>query len=72
MYMIIKCLDGKIRGRFRLQDGTERYEFSTIEEDIEKAKEFAQVCNGTKIKKKDVRFVQEVQTLETKLMPWKP
>lgn len=72
MYTIIKCVDGKFRCQFRLQDSTEHYEEDTLKAAVKHAKKFAKNCNGVKIKKKDITFMQEQPTQEIKLIPWTP
>lgn len=72
MYTIIKGLDGKFHCQFRLQDGTEYYTEDSLEVAIEHAKNFAKTMNGTKIKKKDITFLQEARKRETRLIEWKP
>ena len=72
MYTIIKLLNGKYLGQFRLQDGTERYTFDTLEEAIKEAIQFARVLNGTKIKRKSITFLQEQPVTEIQYVPWSP
>jgi hypothetical protein len=72
MYTIIRLNNGKFLGMFRLQDGTERYTYDTLKEAIKGAKSFAKTCNGMKIKKKHISFLQEQPVTEVKLVPWDP
>lgn len=72
MYTIIKLRSGKFHGQFRLQDGTEHYQYDTIAEAVKGAIDFAKHCNGSKIKKKDILFLEEQPVTETKLVPWDP
>ncbi len=72
MYTIFKGHDGKFHCQGRLQDGTERWVKDTLEEAIKSMKSFAKFGNGTKIKKKDIQFLQLVQVVEEKWVEWRP
>ncbi len=75
MYRIIKLLNGKYHGQFRLQDGTEYYMFDTLGEAIKKAKKFAKVTNGdANLKKSGMTFLQETtkRVTVTEFESWKP
>jgi len=73
MYIIIEK-DGKYYCEGRLQDGTERWEESTLREAIKSMIQFAEVSNGMKIKKRDIQFLRPVQVVktETQYVRFKP
>lgn len=60
MYSITKQLDGKYRAESYIQDGIEKEICDTEAEAVESCKGNALHCNGTKIKRKDITFRQEV------------
>lgn len=73
MYTIVKLQNGKFLGMFRLQDGTERYTYDTLEEAIKGAKSFAKYMNGNKnLKKKHINYLQEKAVVETQFVDWEP
>ena len=76
MYTIIKLQNGKFQGVFRLQDGTERYLYDTLEEAVKGAKEFAKFMNGArgkyKLKRSGITFLQEQPVTKTCFVEWVP
>ena len=70
MYTIVKLMNGKYYCMFRLQDGTERFYEDTLDAAVKHAKNFAKVCNGTKITRKDITFLIEKEKYDTEWVPW--
>jgi hypothetical protein len=69
MYTIIKRNNGTFRCIGKLQDVTERWICSTLEEAIDSMKQFARTMNGTKLKKSGIAYLQEQSV---PLVEWKP
>jgi hypothetical protein len=69
VYDIYAMLDGTFRCHGRIQDGTERWQSPTMEEAVKSMKTHAKVMNGTKIKRKDIRFWKEAVVQESKFVP---
>lgn len=59
MYRIIKLCDGRYLVECTIQDGTERSYSSSWEEAVTELKRAAKAWNGTKIKKRDIKFFRE-------------
>ena len=72
MYTIVKGMDGRFHCQGRLQDGAERWIKDTLDEAVASMKKFARVLNGTKIKKKDITFLQERPAAGVECVPWDP
>ena len=64
MYAIYQHADGTFYCGGGLQDGTERWTRSTLEEAVKSLKDFAKSLNGTKIKRKDIGFFRQVQVVK--------
>ena len=61
MYTIIYGLDGLFHCDCMIQDGHERWTEKSLEEAIKSMKVAADVLNHSKIKKKDITILKEVQ-----------
>ena len=56
MYDIYELEDGTFECHGRVQDGTEKWNESTIQEAVKSLKQFAETVNRRKIKKADIKF----------------
>ncbi len=72
MYTIIKGLDGKYHCHGRLQDSTERWTEDTLKKAIKSMKVHAKMGNHTKIKKRDITYLQEAPVTKMEYIPWQP
>lgn len=71
MYNIFLHSSTKFTCSCMLQDGTEVWDESTLEAAIAAGKHFAKFMNGTKIKKKHIRFWKLKEVTETKWEEYK-
>lgn len=60
MYQIYEQPDGTYQGACRIQDGTEWFTATTLEEAVETMKKWAKTLNNSKIKKKDIALYRQV------------
>lgn len=59
VYTIYLLDDGTCQCEGKIQDGTERWTDISLESAIEHMKRFAERVNGTKIKKKDIKYYRK-------------
>lgn len=59
MYRIIQRLNGGFECEVSVQDGTERFTATTLEEAKTAVKRSAKILNGVKIKKKSIEVYRE-------------
>ena len=59
MYSIIQKIDGSFLCECVIQDGTERWTETNLEDAIKSMKSSAKFLNGSKIKRKDIEFLKE-------------
>lgn len=71
MYTIIRQLDGRIRGSYKIQDGTETSIYPSKEEAIKSLIRAAKSMNGSEITERDIKFGKEVQKVVTDI-EWDP
>ncbi|MDE1971297.1 MAG: hypothetical protein KGI50_07025 [Patescibacteria group bacterium] len=62
-------LDGTYQCRGQVQDGMETWIENNFEVAVRSMKDFAKIINGTKIKRKDITFLQQPNLPP---VPWKP
>lgn len=72
MYEICKMKDGRFNCVGQLQDGSEKWICNTLESAIKEMKLFAKETNHSKIKKKQIHYYQEIETVVTQVVEWKP
>ena len=68
MYRIIQKLDGTFRCELTIQDGTERWDETDLEEAKKSMKRGALVWNGSKIKKKDIELYREEPVTQMRIV----
>ena len=68
MYRIIQKLDGTYLCELMIQDGTERWDETDLEEAKKSMKRAAKIWNGTEIKKKDIELYREEPITQTRIV----
>jgi hypothetical protein len=70
MYTITDMGNGQFWCEGKLQDGTERWVKSSLEEAVQSMKTFAKTMNGTKLKKKHIAYLRPVEPKYEQYYPY--